>query len=325
MNYNNISARAGVRIWLTQDAAYFLEDNLFQHYFKVSAQGKEMLVQNNGGGFGEIEVYGNTAIILDHDISINPERSIYRFRMLDLGTKKTKTIAKVENVEKFLYLDGNIFALCYEAREDEFVYSIKMISVPDGQISDIATSVFAIGVRNGKATYIEKTGNIFTVYEYSVLEKMSRLVGECSIPLAYGEALLEGVNFTSDYIVMAVRNSEEFTSRIIMYSVETNEVVSRIVDFYVDEMVAFDETAFILGTRDFQSESKFQVNKLYSVNLATVNIEEIVEIMGRPEIFVTSDNDAYILQGGYSKTEHYSTSGKKADPFITQGRGRFSD
>lgn len=296
-NYNNISAGACL-YWIDESGVYFKQHDFLFNICRLDENGKTKL-SSVDDSCSRIQVYGNDMYYYDSAILDN----IYHFFKYDLSKDKKKKIATVKSkwIYDYLILDNSIFVV--EGFDESLVKNLSVVSLKTGEKTEIEQNILGFGVYNGALHYATERGGVCTIYRY---DSVKTEVASFSINGMNADKIY-GINFANDSVLLF----ELFAPNITIYDFKTETVSSYPTRNPVDELIAFENSAFYICGDD-------ETDTLYCLNLDTKETVKIQDFEAGIDLFVASDENAYVCfpSSDSEKIQRYSIDGKFEDIII---------
>ncbi len=321
-NYNNISA--GISdIWVENDALYY---NNYDIITRIDGKGSEDIISSPFYFSLGVQVYGEKAYIL------NTKEDEEGYFLMEYNAKTGKKLREWDlrstsayittDYKRFLIVDG----MAYIWNED---MSVGIIELDTDERELIDDRIVACGAADGKFMYLkrghefikgsaaEKTISkyIYSVYCYDREANKEILLGEFSDMETFDVYHDPYISFTDRYVVFTTQPSEaeEGEATLHIYDYIDNKQTERRIYFKSDEIIAFDEYAFIVEQSTEYDEEYDELTyfeaKLHRICLETGEMEEVAEFEASfIDIFVTSDEDVYVKSSEYNGVIRFNVS-----------------
>lgn len=306
LNYNNISSESN--FWVDNGAVYFFETGIASTpAFRYDENGKTRI-----DSFGKLEFVMDDMAYFS-DTTDAGATKLYRKKMPD---GKKEEIGIFQYVEDFFVLDGYLFYEEIESNEylsgddDICKKTLNMLSL-NGNSSErikIADLVVSSGVADENLMYIRQEGDGLRVYSYDISNAKSNYIGE--MPHIQDDYSYWDVSYTSGKIVFANQNSD---SSVYVFNFRTGKLAEYGNFKFVYSVIAYEEYAYVMDV-DFNDETETET-EIFRLSLSDGSCKKITVCEGRPDIFVTSDNDMYMYM---DDIYHFDASGEKTTILQTE-------
>ncbi len=291
-NYNNLYG--GTRFWLTEEAAYYMYSPGFTaQYYEQTSYGKRRIMSSDSTDYAKLLECDNILYMLDHTSDFR-----YRFHTYDLQTREHKELVDLENSANFFVLDNCVYFIIQPTDTDLRV-QLDVLSLDTLEKHTICQSIVTAGVVDGKPAYITQADALGTKHIFHLYDPISQRV-EKTIELPYDIYSSPDYSFTSEYLVASMEG-ENGGSKVISYNLRTNEITEHTYNEYIRYIVAYERYAFISTSE----------KNIYRINLWDGSFEKITDNDEQMQIFVTSDEDVYVVSNGTGNVYHYNVDGSK--------------
>lgn len=311
LNYNNIGF--GRDYWLDSDSYCYLSTSLLREYYIIDEHSKAKIASSGGNGGGSIQKYGQEIYMLHEVDSIDDENSTYELNLYNIHSAKTITLTSISNCRTFLVLDGTVYYLEYSWGHISKTSTLKKYSIDSKKHETIKERIISFGVIENSIFYlVEESGNV-VVYQYNdesgdSVRQGDFYLGEDDI---WNLQEIEGVSYTSDYLLFKIANYEmEASSKIFKYSFQNNSLIVMDFDEYIDHFISYNHCSYFTSYNE-----NTDISKLYKMNNHTDEIVQLQTIEGMcASLFVCSDNGAYVYELKDSDLNYYSNE-TNSNPF----------
>ena len=301
MNYNNIRNRNGY--WLTSDSVCYLSSSLFPTYYCVNKSSRINLGMSGGYGTGSVQRYRNKIYILNQTDFVDERNSVFELKLYDIDSAKTTFLFSINNCEKFLVLDEDIYYSEYNWTNHTRVSTLKRYCIDSNEHEILGEQVLSFGVIDNNVFYLAEENGQIVVSQYNDETKSSIVKGAFSLGAEeiynlkeYGE-----VSYTSSYLLFTITDYETEISNVVKYSFESNSLTSIKLDGYSNVFVAYNTCSyFIVYNEDAD------ISELYKLNNNTDEITRLQKISGQCGLFVGSDNGVYVYEHNDCILNYYS-------------------
>ena len=291
INYNNIYDS---EFAIAKDAAYYSHLPIYTKYLlRLSEKGETKITSRAYNTMYDIQLQNDKVYYLsgakNPPVSLTDTDTSYRLEDLcsyDPATNQIQHIMYLGDVWRYMVYRDYVF---WQSDYDSPLYFSPLQNQKTVKICD---SVTTFGVMGDKIVYVTPTDDGFSLYHYSIEQRIAICLGKFQDPpsdyvkefeeLPPDYAMRIHFNFTSDKTI----HCDIFESSILFYDWKTNTVQTIQVEGEISHFTAYENYAFYVvndGTW----------NTLYRMDLKTGNSEKVAQKEKIKFIVVTSDNDVY--------------------------------
>lgn len=307
INYNNISAGYS-SYWVADNKVYFTDCIGYLYpYYEITKKGKEKIAFVGGPSSHGIQTYGDKIYIYD----VYGNRVRIREYLASTKAKTSTIIANKLSEEVGRILQCFVIEDCaYVLTHENSIKTLTKISLDTKAFEEICTDIISVGVMNNSVVYLTEKENIYNVFKYDPKTLSSTLIGEFFSDI-YTSGLFVDGNYTSNNIVLFDADYEYNTTKIVVYNLYDKSLKEINVEFVVDSMIAYENTAFCIFKTEFHNESSYKdKNVLYKMDIDSGTFEKLDDIEGMVDLFVTSDDDAFVSSSSFDGLRHYKSNGE---------------
>ncbi len=291
INYNNISSKNIYRVWMSDDTMYYLDTVLFSNrYYSLSGKRTERIPENYSGYADLIQVYDNVAYLADY-----PEGYDHYLHAYDLDTGTDTELITVTSLDAYFVLGQNLYYSAYGGDDQDVALSLHSYALADGTATEISHSILSFGVINNALAYVVQEDNAFSIFIYDPIEKESVPIGKFERDATYSESVSDCVNFTSQYVVFVVEDYQSGVTKLVVYHLESGEVSEITIEDITYDITAYEEYVFVTTTDYSSDDSNDWESFIYRICLKDGTKEQIGQLYGGLNIYVTSDECVYVL------------------------------
>lgn len=316
LNYNNLSA-GSASYWLENDRVFYLDSDGFEsRYVMNTKKGQEILMEANDLSVDYIpmaymQCYGNSFYYTVEQPDDDPMLcEIYQY---DCTTKTETFLTAVEQFSNFYVTEDYIYIEKNQENFDGYRYVLDVYSLETGETMQAIPDMYACGIRNNRPTYLVTTDDGFDILEWNPQTQKSKTIGTLALPITQNITIYETVNFTSEYMILEGYYSPSDTIQIYIYNFKTKELKTVETQLSVYNLIAFENRAFLTLT-DFDSTKTY----LYSLELATGELNQLGRIHDDKSLFVTSDEEVYLCSDWEDSIVYYHIDGTKEDVLVAK-------
>ncbi len=287
-NYNNISA-GSPSYWIEGDAFFYSQHNFVFDIYKMNDNGRQQIASSSNPDVdfhvydGKL-YYDNTASFLD---------DTYIIKSYDLTTRKTSTVAKIKTERLCNYFIVGDIIFAETGYEENFQRDLQCVSLKTEETAMIAKNIVTCGIVNDKIRYVKQINDSYSVFEYDEVNNRSISLGTFNIKLSANEEISPFANFTLDKVILTVDDS-----RLLIFNISDSTLKTCTPGQSVYSAVAYSDYLFFTDN-----------NSLSRLCIDTLEIEKIAEFRDITNVFVTSDDDAYISILGKDEILHCTSDG----------------
>ncbi len=304
-NYNNISAK-NCAFWLTEEGLFGIENRLFStKYYMVSENGIKDIFVSDKPNSSKVLPYQNRLYMLDW-----LDGSGYWLHFYDRDTETHTGLGSVSLVQRYFAVGENLYYWQRYLDGENEVQPLWVCATGDGSKFKIAPSVLSAGVIGEMPAYIVQEDELFQIYVYDAETQTSELIGEFTSEIPELGGVDYFVNFTSEMVILFIGRDD--ACKMVCYDLKESQLREYPMTAWVGSFVAYEDYAFMVVTHDLEPEMEDWENTLFRVCLKDGTMEEVVQLRGIVETFVTSDDYVYVITSkNLKKLYRYDANGNR--------------
>lgn len=304
VNYNNVSART-CNVWLDNNGVYYCSHDFFFNVYSITSKGRSRIRSLS---------YGCDLISLDGKLYMYESKAGTKFNFIEYDLiKETSTVIatiKAEIIEYYYVTDDYLYVV--SRTSESLQNNLVIYSLNTKKTIKTVENIFSCGIVGDELLYVMNCANKYEIHKYNSLSDTSTSIGSFEYKLnEYEELESSDVNYTSNKIVFRYHkyDGKTETSKLVIYQLDDGAIIEFEPTNYISNIIAYDRYAFIVTIKNNNPNNVDYTSTLYRLNLDTLEFYEISTFNDHIDLFVTSDEDVYVMSNKIYDLTYYDING----------------